>query len=81
MRGVCLIYDWGSDPGMQPWFDMPESDPHTRARLRTANADPVLLTIEDDGSITGNYDLVDFDTTFEEVPPSTPDQAPPELGK
>lgn len=78
-RGVCLVYDWGSPPGMQPWWDMPESEPRTRARLKTAGADPVLLTIEADGSITGALDLVDLDTTYEEPP--TGDNPAPDQGK
>lgn len=60
-RGQCLIYDWGSDPGMQPWFEMPEADPVTRARLKTTGADPVLLTIDADGHVTGDLALVDLD--------------------
>lgn len=66
-RGQCLIYDPQMDdlPDMQPWFVMPESDPLTRARLKTRGAAPVVLTIESDGSISGNLDAVDLETGFD----------------
>jgi hypothetical protein len=60
-----LIYDPDGMPGLQPWFDMPEAVPRTRARLATAGTDPVKLTIDDAGAVTGPLELVDLDTTYE----------------
>lgn len=65
MRAQYQIYDPDGVPGWQMWFDMPEAVPRTRARLHTAGDPPVMLTIDDDGTVTGDLSLVDLDTTYE----------------
>lgn len=81
MRARYLIDDHDqSAPGMQPWVDMPEAEPRTRARLKTAGAEAQLLTVEDDGTISGPLDFVDLDTTYEE-PPSIVDEPDSDQGK
>lgn len=60
MRATYMITDQTGG-----WVDMPEAEPRTRARMRDVEGQFPTLRIEDDGTITGDLDLVVLDTTYD----------------
>lgn len=68
MRARYVV--WGDSPDNNPWYDLAEAEPRSRARLiddRPFTIDQATVIVNDDGTLT-------YDSGYVEVQPYNPEE-------